>query len=100
VVVPFSPLSEHFSTVTQVGHSFFTVHLIAGVRLTEIFSDWTYLLFRSTITVPGWIGLLVSPLANLLFSWILIRTWKKVTAIAQAAVLGCHPGALRCVAAH
>jgi len=57
--------------------------LIAGVRLTEIFSDWTYLVFCSTITVPGWIGLLVSPPANLFFAWILIRTWKQVTSIAQ-----------------
>jgi len=54
--------------------------LIAGVRLTEIFSDWTYLAFCSSITLPGRIGLLVSPPANLVFAWILIRTWKQVTA--------------------
>jgi hypothetical protein len=59
--------------------------LIAGVRLTEIFSDWTYLAFCSSITVSGWIGLLVSPPANLFFAWILIRTWKQVTASERAA---------------
>jgi len=53
--------------------------LIAGVRLTEVFSDWTYLFSCSTITVPGWIGLLVSPPANLGFAWFLLRTWKQVT---------------------
>jgi len=54
--------------------------LIAGVRLTEIFSDWTYLVFCSSITTAGWIGLLVSPPANLFFAWFLLRTWKQVTA--------------------
>ena len=58
--------------------------LIAGVRLTEIFSDWTYLVFCSSITLPGWIGLLVSPPANLIFAWILIRTWKHVSAAERA----------------
>ena len=59
--------------------------LIAGVRLTEIFSDWTYLVFCSSITTAGWIGLLVSPPANLFFAWILIRTWKQVTASERVA---------------
>jgi hypothetical protein len=58
--------------------------LIAGVRLTEIFSDWTYLFFCSSVTLAGWIGLLVSPPANLIFAWILIRTWKRVTASERA----------------
>lgn len=53
--------------------------LIAGVRLTEIFSDWTYLAFCESLTLAGWIGLLVSPPANLFFAWLLIRTWKQVT---------------------
>ena len=60
--------------------------LIAGVRLTEIFSDWTYLFFCSNATLWAWIGLLVSPPANLVFAWILIRTWKKVTPSERAAV--------------
>lgn len=52
--------------------------LVAGVRLTEIFSDWTYLALCSSITWPGRIGLLVSPPANLLFAWLLLRWWKRV----------------------
>ena len=59
--------------------------LIAGVRLTEIFSDWTYLFFCSSATLWAWIGLLVSPPANLVFAWILLRTWKRVTASEHAA---------------
>jgi hypothetical protein len=52
--------------------------LIAGVRLTELFSDWTYLLLCSSITWPGRLGFLVSPPANLLFAWILLRAWKRI----------------------
>jgi len=52
--------------------------LVAGVRLTEIFSDWTYLFFCSNITWFGRMALLVSPPANLVFGWILLRTWARV----------------------
>jgi len=52
--------------------------LVAGVRLTEIFSDWTYLYFSSNITWFGRIALFISPPANLLFGWILLRTWARV----------------------
>jgi hypothetical protein len=54
--------------------------LIAGVRLTELFSDWTYLLLCSSITWPGRVGLFVSPPANLLFAWLLIRWWRRAAA--------------------
>jgi len=56
--------------------------LIAGVRLTELFSDWTYLFFCSSITAAGRLGLLVAPPANLLFAWILLRAWKRTQAAA------------------
>jgi hypothetical protein len=52
--------------------------LIAGVRLTELFSDWSYLLFCSSITLTGRLGLLVAPPANLLFAWLLMRAWKRL----------------------
>jgi hypothetical protein len=52
--------------------------LVAGVRLTEIFSDWTYLFFCSNITWFGRAALFVSPLGNLAFAWILLRTWARV----------------------
>lgn len=52
--------------------------LVAGVRLTEIFSDWTYLFFCSNITWFGRLALFVSPLGNLAFGWILLRTWARV----------------------
>jgi len=52
--------------------------LVAGVRLTEIFSDWTYLFFCSNITWFGRMPLFISPPANLVFGWILLRTWARV----------------------
>jgi hypothetical protein len=58
--------------------------LIAGVRLTEIFSDWTYLALCSTITCFGRAALLISPPANLVFGLILLKTWERVAGAASA----------------
>lgn len=44
--------------------------LVAGVRLTEIFSDCTYLFFCSNIIWFACVALFVSPPANLAFAWI------------------------------
>jgi len=53
--------------------------LVAGVRLTEIFSDWTYLALCSNVTWFGRVALFVSPPANLVFGLILLRTWARVS---------------------
>lgn len=52
--------------------------LIAGVRLTEIFSDWLYIYVSQSITTFGWIGLFVSPPSNLLFGWFLVHAYRKI----------------------
>ncbi len=52
--------------------------LIAGVRLTEIFSDWVYIYVSQSMTTFGWIGLFVSPPTNLLFGWFLVRSYRKI----------------------
>jgi len=57
--------------------------LIAGVRLTEIFSDWTYLALCSTITRFGCAALLISPPAKLAFGLILLRIWERVVGTAS-----------------
>jgi hypothetical protein len=59
--------------------------LVAGVRLTEIFSDWTYLFFCSNITWFGRMALFISPPANLAFGWILLRTWARVASASPGA---------------
>jgi hypothetical protein len=53
--------------------------LIAGVRLTELFSDWTYLYFAQNITRVGRISLWIAPPANLLMGWFFIQSFLKLT---------------------
>lgn len=52
--------------------------LIAGVRFTELFSDWVTIFAAKQMTVTGTVGLLISPPANLVFGLILISTYKRL----------------------
>jgi len=52
--------------------------LVAGIRLTEVFSDWVYLALCGSITWFGRIALFISPPGNVAFAWILIRLWKRI----------------------
>lgn len=52
--------------------------LIAGVRLTELFSDWTYIYVAESITTLGRLGLFIAPPGNLAFGWFLIWAYKKI----------------------
>jgi hypothetical protein len=52
--------------------------LIAGVRLTELFSDWTYMWLASNMTSLGRLGLFIAPPGNLVFGIFLIWAYKKV----------------------
>lgn len=54
--------------------------LVAGVRLTEVFSDWAYLYFAASITSYGRIGLLIAAPANVVFGWALIRAYLRLEA--------------------
>lgn len=52
--------------------------LIAGVRLTELFSDWTYMYVAHTMTTIGKMGLFIAPPGNLAFGIFLIWAYKKI----------------------
>jgi hypothetical protein len=52
--------------------------LIAGVRLTELFSDWTYMYVAQSMTTWGKVGLFIAPPGNLVFGFILIWAYKKM----------------------
>lgn len=52
--------------------------LIAGVRLTELFSDWTYMSVAQSMTTMGKLGLFIAPPGNLVFGWFLIWAYLKV----------------------
>jgi hypothetical protein len=49
--------------------------VVAGIRLTEVFSDWTYLFFSNSVTRFGQIALFSAPLGNVVFAWFLIRSF-------------------------
>lgn len=49
--------------------------LVAGIRLTEVFSDWVYLYVADSVTWFGRLALVVSPPANVLFAWLLIKSY-------------------------
>ena len=53
--------------------------LVAGIRLTEVFSDWVYLYVAESITWLGKTGLFIAPPANVLFAWILIWGYHRMT---------------------
>ena len=59
--------------------------LVAGIRLTEIFSDWTYLYFAASMTNSGRLGLLISPPANIAFGWFLIHAYLRLEAESKTA---------------
>jgi len=52
--------------------------LIAGVRLTELFSDWTYIYVSQSLTTRGWLGLFIAPPGNLIFGLFLIWSYKQM----------------------
>ena len=53
--------------------------LIAGVRLTELFSDWTYVYFAQNVTRVGRMSLWIAPPANLVLGWFFIQSFLKLT---------------------
>lgn len=59
--------------------------LIAGVRLTELFSDWTYMYVAQSMTTMGRIGLFIAPPGNLAFGWFLIWAYLKIMRDRQGA---------------
>jgi hypothetical protein len=60
-------------------HQPYWLVLVAGVRLTELFSDWTYLYFSLNTTWSGRISLCISPPANLVIGWFLIQSFLKIS---------------------
>ncbi len=51
--------------------------LVAGIRLTEILADWTYLYFAHDITALGRIGLLSAGPVNVFCGWFFYQSFFK-----------------------
>jgi len=52
--------------------------LVAGIRLTEIFADWTYVYFAHDITAFGRLALLAAGPINIFCGWFFYRSFFKV----------------------
>ncbi len=50
--------------------------LVCGIRLSEMFADWTYLAFAESVTPFGTVTLIVTLPANLLICWFLFATYR------------------------
>ena len=50
--------------------------LVCGIRLSEMFADWTYLAFADGVTAFGTVALAVTLPANLLICWFLFATYR------------------------
>lgn len=54
------------------------IAVVAGIRLSDIFTDWTYLAFASDITAFGAVALgLASPM-NMVAGWWLLRAYRQI----------------------
>ena len=58
--------------------------LVTGIRLSEMFADWTWLVFAESMTPFGRAALLVTLPANLLACWFLFATWRRMTGSAES----------------
>jgi hypothetical protein len=56
----------------------FWLVVVAGIRWTEVFSDWVYLFSAEQMTWFGKLGLFTAPPANLLFGLFLLRQYLKL----------------------
>lgn len=59
-------------------HAYLLV-LVAGIRFTEIFSDWFYWYFTEHLTWFGNFGLLIAPPSNIFFGLILLKMFKQIS---------------------
>lgn len=55
----------------------FWLCLVAGMRLSELLADWTYLGFAEVLTGTGRISLALTPLANLAISGFLLWAYFR-----------------------
>ena len=52
--------------------------IVAGLRFSEFFADWTYLYFAQDISWSGRLGLLISTPANIIISLFLLISFLKM----------------------
>jgi hypothetical protein len=55
------------------------IAVVAGVRLSDIFTDWTYLYFAADMTPLGTLGLLGASPMNMIAGWWLWRVHRSLS---------------------
>ena len=60
--------------------------LVAGIRSSELLSDWVLALFAERLTVGGRIGLLVASPFNILMTWFFLRGYRRFKGSPKTAV--------------
>jgi hypothetical protein len=60
--------------------------LVAGVRWTELFSDWTYVAMADSVTARGLVSLVLAPPINLVLGIYLMKVYRAAPAQAPVAV--------------
>ncbi len=53
--------------------------IVGGMRLSEVFADWTYLFMAQDMTINGRIALLMATPSNIFFSWFFINGFLRIT---------------------
>ena len=53
--------------------------IVAGIRWTEVFSDWFYWYFAETLTLFGHAGLLIAPPVNLMLGLFLLKMFSQLS---------------------
>ena len=61
------------------------IAIIAGVRLSEIFADWTYLAFAQNLTLFGRIALFLASPSNMIVSWYFFKSYLELAGPAATA---------------
>ncbi len=58
----------------------FWLAVVGGMRLSELFADWTYLFRAADVTPLGARALLLATATNIIFAWFFISTFVRIAA--------------------
>ncbi len=52
--------------------------IVAGLRLSDLFTDLSYLIAVPSLTTVGWVLLIPPPVLNLAGAWVLLSAYRRV----------------------
>ncbi len=69
----------HFIAIFKWQKHAYWLAIIAGMRFSELFADWTYLYFAESVSFVGRIGLLITPPVNFLVCLYLLKSYLQIS---------------------